>query len=508
MVGTMIERELKFRLREGHDPAQVRAAVESAGFRLEPVGTIAQEDRYVDTDGWTLFRAGIALRMRAEGENLRLEAKTLRSDDGTGLTRTEWAQEAPSQEPPWSGLGPGPVAALLHPLQGLHLLERLQVRARVRNDRECFRWLRGETRLGSLTVDRVSVPPATFEEVEVELENGADEALGEVQRVVQERVGLEQSIQTKLGSALEALGQRLPERDERPFSLNHADRLLDVAHKTFGKHLGRLLWNEPGARLGIDPAYVHDMRVASRRLRTALEVLSAGIPEAVSSELEADLRWVGRGLGRVRDLDVALEHADLMGVEGAPLDRVALHIFRQSLALRRTRRRHALIGQLDSPRFVAFAAKAHDWVQAGPPTAAAVPEGVHPAYAAGPRIIARWMEGMREAFEKAHETLAIEDLHALRIAAKKARYAIEYFADLEGAGAVHRAKRIAGLQDFLGNHRDAVYLLDRMKKYARSVPKKDRDLVMSAGSVLGRLERAARVRRGDLRAAWERAVRE
>ena len=200
----MIEREIKFRLPEGRDPASVRAAVESAGFQLEPSGTVVHEDRYLDTESWTLYRAGIALRLRAEGHRLRLEAKSLRSADDDALVREEWAQDAPGTDPPWTTLEPGPVAGLLHPLAGSHALERLQVRARVRNDRECFRWLRGETLLGSLTVDNVSAPPATYREVEVELHNGAHEALGEVRRAVEEQLGLTQTIETKLAAALAA----------------------------------------------------------------------------------------------------------------------------------------------------------------------------------------------------------------------------------------------------------------------------------------------------------------
>ena len=61
-----VERELKFRIPEGGDPATVRAAVESAGFTLEPTGTVLHEDRYLDTDDWTLYRAGIALRLRSD----------------------------------------------------------------------------------------------------------------------------------------------------------------------------------------------------------------------------------------------------------------------------------------------------------------------------------------------------------------------------------------------------------------------------------------------------------
>jgi CHAD domain-containing protein/adenylate cyclase class IV len=502
----VIEREIKFRLPEGRDPASVRAAVESAGFRLEPSGTVAHEDRYLDTENWTLYRAGIAARLRADGGPVRLEAKSLKSGENDVLVRVEWAQDAPAAEPPWTALDPGPVAGLLHPLAGLHALERLQIRARVRNERECFRWLRGETLLGSLTVDHVSAPPAKFREVEVELLDGAHEALGEVRRAVEEQLGLEQTVETKLSAALDAMGERLPERNERAFALHLADRLLDVAHKTFGRHLSRLFWNEPGARLGVDPEYVHDMRVACRRLRSALDVLAEGFPEAIREELGGDLRWIGRALGRVRDLDVAIARVETMETEATTYERPALQIFAQGLSVRRAERRLRLVERLDSERFGAFAARARGWVDAGPPPAAEVPGAGLPGFAVASRIVAPWIDAMGKAYERAERSMEVADLHALRIAAKKARYAIEYFAEIEGPVATRRARRIASLQDFLGDHRDAVALLRRMRKYARTVPKKDRELVMGAGSALGHLERAARIRRGDLRLAWERAA--
>jgi CHAD domain-containing protein len=517
-----VERELKFRIPEGGDPATVRAAVESAGFTLEPTGTVLHEDRYLDTDDWTLYRAGIALRLRSEGRRLRLEAKSVGSVGATGrgsghgaprstdgLTRLEWAQDAPPSDPPWGTLDSGPVAGLLHPLLGMRVLERLRVRAQIRNDREFFRWLQGERLLGSLTVDRVTAPPsAEYQEIELELANGADEALGQVRRAVEERLGVEQSLETKLVAALAAAGERLPERREHAFRLTHGDRLLDVAHKTFARHFGRLLWNEPGSRLGLDPEYVHDMRVASRRLRTALLVLSDGFPETERESFSSDLQWVGRSLGRVRDLDVALHHLDKLEAEAPDVERPALHVFRQGLAIRRAERRLRLIERLDSERYAAFVERARAFCEGGPPAAGAVVNGVTPAYVVAPGVVARWMDGMREAYEKAEGSLESEDLHALRIASKRARYAIEYFADLEGLGATRRAKRIAGLQDFLGDTRDAEALARRVKKYARTVPKKDKELVMSAGAAIGHLERASRIRRVDLRDAWEKAVGE
>ena len=508
-IGSTIEREIKFRLPEGRDPATVRDALESAGFHLEPAGTVSHEDQYLDTEDWVLCRAGIALRLRSEKERVRLEAKTIRSDgDGDALTRTEWVQDAPPQGPPWSVIPEGPVAALLKPLTGLRILQRLQVQSRVVNVRECFRWSKDERVLGSFTVDNVRVPSMAYREVEVELQNGADEALGEVRRTIEERLGLEPAMETKLTAALAAAGVVLPKQDEHAYALVHSDRLLDLGHKTLGRQLARLLWNEPGTRLGVDPESLHDMRVAVRRIRTALEVLEESYPEAIRKELAPEFRWLGRALGRVRDLDVMLERLKAMLPEATVIEQPPLQIFVQSLEIRRARRRLKLIRALDSPAYVELIARAADWIHAGPPPASQVPGGATAAYAFAPKIIGRWLQAMRQAYESAGRTMADEDLHVLRIAAKKSRYAIEYFAELEGPDAARRARRIAGLQDLLGGHRDASVLLRRMRKYARTAPKKDRELVMGVGSVLGHLERAARIRRGDLRDAWEKAIAE
>jgi hypothetical protein len=47
-----------------------------------------------------------------------------------------------------------------------------------------------------------------------------------------------------------------------------------------------------------------------------------------------------------------------------------------------------------------------------------------------------------------------------------------------------------------------------MRRYARTVPHEDRELVLGTGSVLGHLERSSRVKRSDLRDRWERATAE
>jgi CHAD domain-containing protein len=355
-------------------------------------------------------------------------------------------------------------------------------------------------------VDHVSVPPTEFREVELELANGKTGALGEVSRAVEERLGIRPAVETKMVAALTARGEHLPQPEERRHSLSPADRLLDVAHKTFARHFSRMLWNEPGTRLGVDPEYLHDMRVAVRRLRTSIEVLAEGFPDAVRDEFEIDLRWVGGRLGRVRDLDVMADRVRNMSVEAAPFERPALRVFAQSLAIRRTRRRMRLVERLDSARYHEFVVKARGWIDAGPPAGVLVPEGVMAAYTAAPRITGHWMKEMNTAFEKAYRTMEIEDLHVLRISAKKARYSFEYFADLEGPAAMRRAKRLASLQDYLGKHLDTSILARRLRQYARAIPREDLELTLGAWSALGALEREMQIKKGALREHWEKAT--
>ena len=514
----MLEREIKFRISKEGGPDQIRGALERAGFRFEPSGAIKHEDRYLDTEDWLLHRAGIALRLRREGPALTLQAKTIVSKNAGAMARIEWSQPAPSGDLPWRRLPKGEVAALLEPLASLRVVSRLRVRARVASERDVYRWSRHDEMLGSATFERVNgkrghraggangnrgrrTGGEEYRELELELDEGAPDALGEARVVLEESLGVRPSAETKLSAALAAAGIDVPTLDERGYAAQGGDRLADVAVKTMGRQLSRLFWYEPGTRLGVDPEFVHDMRVATRRLRTALQVFSAAIPAKTRRNWQRELRWIGRALGRVRDCDVELVSVKRMTAKATEPERAALLIFANRLEIKRARRTAKLLSRLDSPRFTALKTLALPWIEMRA-NSSMVRDADAPAYIAGPRIVAEWDHRMLEACEVAEQDPTAVKVHALRIAIKHARYAVEYFADLEGPGAGRRAKRLGRLQNMLGARQDAAILLRHMKRYAETIPEEDRELILGAQAAIEKIERAARVRTSELRQVW------
>jgi CHAD domain-containing protein len=518
----MLEQEIKFRIPEGSDATAVRDAIEDLGFVLESSGTVVHEDRYLDTDDWMLYRAGLALRLRNEDGRVQLQAKTVHSQSDAVLARREWTQDAPITDPPWGVLPDGPVASLLKPLARLRVLERLGVRARVKSEREMFRWRSGQEILGSVTLDRVFRDGShngdeSYRELEVEALDGASaKALVEVREAVKRRLDLVTSAESKLAAALTQAGEKLPDHADGSFALYGGDRLVDTAAKTLGRHLTRLFWNEPGTRLNLDPKYLHDMRVAARRLRTALLVFLIAIPEDTRESLGQDLRWIGRALGRIRDLDVGLKRVASMAARAPEHERAALYVLARYLEIKRARRRRRLLRRFDSKRFEAFRDRAHKWIVGIPdfvasattaetadPGTGPVSPALAPAYMVGPRIVAEWDNRMRDACQEAERKSTPANVHALRIAVKHARYAVEYFTASEGQGAHQRAKQLARIQDKLGEHQDAATLLRQVRRYARTIPRADRELLMGVRGVLDRLEPEVRITRAELHELWE-----
>jgi CHAD domain-containing protein len=242
-----------------------------------------------------------------------------------------------------------------------------------------------------------------------------------------------------------------------------------------------LLAREPGARLGADPEELHKQRVATRRLRSLLRSARRKLEDPIRAErLRDELRWLGALLGEVRDRDVLIDYlvAELATLEEAAAFGAVLEL----LDGERDESRQQLIGALDGPRYAALLAELER-----------LPGLKEDASLEG--IAADGYRRLRKAARKLDGEATDEELHRVRIRAKRARYAAE------AVGAKKRfVKRAKDLQDVLGEHQDAVVAEERIRDLLARVRGTGRTALAA-----GRLIERQRLRRSNARRAWPKA---
>jgi CHAD domain-containing protein len=233
--------------------------------------------------------------------------------------------------------------------------------------------------------------------------------------------------------------------------------LAEAGRKVWRYQLAHMLLHEPGTLLGEDIEALHDMRVATRRMRAAFEVFSPAFLPGALKKHRKGLRRTGRTLGKVRDLDVFIDKArhyqtTLPAVQHADLEPL-LHAWVDA----REAARKELVAYLQSSRYQAFKEKFYAFVStpgAGTlpsPAEMPVPYLVRQAV---PALIYTRLAGVR-AFEAILHRATLEQFHALRIEFKKLRYTLEYFREVLGEDVKVVINEIKKLQDHLGDLNDA-----------------------------------------------------
>ncbi|HUK77579.1 MAG TPA: CHAD domain-containing protein [Thermoleophilia bacterium] len=254
---------------------------------------------------------------------------------------------------------------------------------------------------------------------------------------------------------------RKTRRPARP-GIRATDTMAEAAFKTLRFHCDRMLDHEAGTRVGDDPEDLHDMRVATRRMRAALRVFAPYLDARTMHPIERGLRRTGRVLGAVRDLDVFHEKT-MHYLDGLPAERRGeldplLDIWHEQ----RDEARAALLTYLDGdryPRFVeAFTALLDDPGRAALPIMTAEQEArphrvslVLPAVVYD-RVTAVWAY---DDVVGGHDT-PLPRFHRLRIAGKAMRYTLEFFEEVLGAEAKPLIGATKNMQDHLGDLQDAV----------------------------------------------------
>jgi triphosphatase len=237
-------------------------------------------------------------------------------------------------------------------------------------------------------------------------------------------------------------------------SLARGMRLDTAFFQVMQVNVAHLRANESGMLRGRDPEYLHQMRVALRRLRAGIEIFEPVVPGRVAS-LRKELKWISGELGAARDWDVLVTETLPQAGSGprsrrrlAELAAVCRRERRGTGA--RTRRAVRSARYRSLARALALSVARQD--DAGVPAAASPP--LVDDYASA---VLDWHYRRLRKVGAKPSRLAPRALHRFRIALKKFRYAAHFFAGLFTPRAERAAfARLSRLQDILGAINDVV----------------------------------------------------
>ena len=235
-------------------------------------------------------------------------------------------------------------------------------------------------------------------------------------------------------------------------------RITSPAEIVIRQRAGALERSLPGAQKG-DVEFVHQARVATRRLREAVPLVVSG---ARGRKLERRMRRLTRALGPVRELDVALETLEELRADGA-VQNASIARLRQEIRLERERvhaHMRSEVSHVDIERLrrkLVAAARKHQPRQAR--ARARDPKRI----ARGRTRAARRAERLRGAIANAGGIYLSDRLHEVRVAVKKLRYALEVARELSGSRAVAQIRTLKQVQDLLGRMHDLEVLILRVR---------------------------------------------
>ncbi len=418
--------------------------------------------------------------------------KSLSPTEGSVWRRREITEPLGDDKPATLRKAPGPVGERTRSLLGG---QDAQPMFRVRTRRQKFALLLegpvGGSGNGS-SADRVRIGEVLLDSSEIPLDGGKESA--RLRRVeveagagtaptpdlrgfvdeMQYALELRPASLSKFETGLYATGLS-PRGDTEagPTQVGPAMTLGEVAFAVLRRQFAEMRSHEPGTRIGEDPEELHDMRVATRRMRAAMKVFEDALPERARWFRE-ELRWVAGALGDVRDLDVQMDRLgawkDGAGEEGSEFLGKILDVMKK----RRAEARGRMLEALDSARYERLETSFGEMLRRGPGAERELaqsnghnPEGEAVTSAAPGLISARYRK-WRKAAKRLDGSSPPEDYHDLRKKGKRLRYTLEFVSEVYGKPVSGLVSPLKALQDDLGDHQDAIVAAETLRELGTS----------------------------------------
>lgn len=466
------------------------------GLRAEPLEAQDLDATYWDTADLRLARWGASLRYRTGDGEARWTLKLPEGDGTAALVRAEFDFVGGPERPPTEAR-----PLLLAVVRGGVLTPAAHLRTWRR--RIVLRRPDGHA-VAEIADDEVSVLDAAgqaserFRELEVELcAEGDDTVLDAVVSQLRRAGAGAPDPTPKVVRALGARATSPP--DVREIELSSAPTAAEVIRAGIAAAVLRILRHDPVVRLDVDPEGVHQARVGTRRLRSDLRTFRPLLDTDWSEPLRDELRWLAAALGRVRDADVLLARLRHDARALPEQDRGPALGLLSRLERERRQALEEVLVDMESDRYVALLNRLVD--AANHPRV--LPAAQQPAHDLLPGLVRGPWRKLRKAVKRLDPDPPDEELHQVRIAAKRARYAADVVAPVVGDAARRHAKAIARVQDVLGEHHDAAVAEAWIREAVDAGA--SREQALAAGLLIAQQRADAEDRRREWPAAWEAA---
>ncbi len=468
MVRQTVEREIKLTV-----PPEFRLPA-LPGELLPPR---AFTSIYYDTTDFRLAHAGVTLRRRTERRRARWQLKLER-----GAARLELECRGGPSGPP------GDLRDLL--FAHIHDLS-LQPVATLRTRRTGVRVRGIDGPIADVTVDRVAVLQGRhivrrFAEAEIEQTGHDEKPLHRLALVLREAGAGDHDQRPKLFRALDLDPRRLTPPGVHASAAEHLRAALQ-------RQVDSLLAHDPGTRLGTDPEDLHQMRVATRRLRAYLRAARPLLEREWADALREELGWLGRALGPARDFDVMRQHVQKQATAAGEPDRRALARILSGLDRQGAGARATMLDVLRSDRYLKLVDRLRG---------AALAPWVNDSAVSLAQFAAKEFKKLRKAMGDFEPGMSDDALHRLRIRGKRARYAAELAEPAAGKPAGRFIKAAKAFQDCLGDHQDAVAAEGHLRRLISGT--RGSATALTAGMLIERFHRQRRKARQTLAKAWKR----
>lgn len=468
---------------------------------------------YYDTPDLRLRRRGMTLRVRQDGDDYE---QTVKADGGPSkgvMQRSEWSARVDGPKPDLMRLEDEQlrerigliVEGELRPVFTSDVIRHTK-RYRVAGKGAEPTDIEAALDIGEV---RCNTGQEAISEIELELLRGSPLVLQEeAARLHRESPCQYQPLsKSQRGFAL-ALGESPAVEKAAPpkfTSDSSVEESLELALTTCMNHW---LSNHAAVIDGHDPEGVHQMRVAMRRLRSALAIFKAVLPPDDFVWLQREASALNNGLGDARDWDV-FDDELLQPVIEARSEDISLKVLQKAVTEERRLAYERARATLRSPAYLAFVLQLSVWLESRGWRRSESASGLsrNVIELAGGMLRKRQKHTLR--LGRNFEALPDEALHRLRISLKKLRYATEFLACLYREG--HTAPYLASLrqlQDDLGFLNDVAVAETRLAELCgRDASGNGGALQMAFGTVIGWHSHALALVRPRIARDWQAFAR-